>query len=62
VETSVDGCGAIADSVAFGAAPVSVNERQLVLPKQPAVVCPDRRDPSGSTWSSFPWSPGSGSR
>ena len=38
VETSVAGCGVAEESAAFGAAPVSVNERQVACPKHPAVV------------------------
>jgi hypothetical protein len=36
-----------AGRAAVGGAPVSVNERQLVLPKQPGVVWPGQKRPDG---------------
>src|SRR6185369_13690418 len=47
VDASVAGCGLAAASAPFGAMPVSVKERQFVLPKQPAVVWPGQNRPAG---------------
>src|SRR5258706_5004485 len=47
VDTSTAGCGVTADNAALGAAPVSVNERHVVWPKQPGDVCPGQKSPAG---------------